>query len=188
MNLKIITKAILPIALIVLVSLTPVTASAQTSTTDGGNVTVTIDKDSTSLIAGDWVTFHTVISNTGDSATSPLVANFNVASIQPGRHVDPEDWSPLRTQYIDVIQPGETVELTWDVHTLFEGDFAVYVTIVSQEKSFGPVGSPTLHIHAEPDNVLPLNEVIPVAAIVPLFPLALLLLASRFKRKQRATK
>jgi len=74
------------------------------------------------------------------------------------------------------------------VHTLFEGDFAIYVTIVSQEKSFGPVGSPTLHIHAGPDNVLPLNEVIPVAVIVPLFPLALLLFTSRSKRNQRVAK
>jgi len=187
MKLIIFTKVILLIALITLVSLTPVTASAQTST-DGGTVSVAIDMDSVSLIAGDWVTFHTVISNTGDSVAPPLVANFNVASIHPGPHVDPEDWSPLRTQYIDAIQPGESVELSWDVHTLFEGDFAVYVTIVSQEKSFGPVGSPTLHIHAEPDNVLPLNEVIPVVAIVPLFPLGLLLLTSRSKRKQRTTK
>jgi len=187
MNLKILTKVNLLIALIVLVSLTPVVAFAQTVSTDG-NVTVTIDKESTSIVAGDWVTFRTVISNTGDSGTPPLVANFNVASIHLGPHVDPEDWSPLRTQYIDTIQPGESVELSWDVHTLFEGDFAVYVTIVSQEKSFGPVGSPTLHIHAEPDNVLPLNEVIPVVAIVPLFPLALLLVTSRSKRKQRAAK
>jgi len=187
MNLKILTKVILMIALMALVSLTPVTVSAQTSTADG-SVTVTIDRDSVALIAGDWVTFHTVISNAGENATPPLVANFNVASIHPGPHVDPEDWSPLRTQYIDTIQPGESVELAWDVHTLFEGDFAVYVTIVSQEKSFGPVGSPTLHIHAEPDNVLPLNEVIPVVAIVPLFPLALLLITSRSKRKQRPAK
>jgi len=187
MNLKIFTKMILLIAFIAFVSLKPVTAFAQTVTADG-NVTVTIDKDSTTIVAGDWVTFHTVISNTGDSVTPPLVANFNVASIHPGPHVDPEDWSPLRTQYIDTIQPGGSVELAWEVHTLFEGDFAIYVTIVSQEKSFGPVGSPTLHIHAGPDNVLPLNEVILVAVIVPLFPLALLLFTSRSKRYQRVAK
>ena len=187
MNLKHHIKAILLIWLMLLMSLTPVTASAQTSTTDG-NVSVTIDQDSASIVAGDWITFHTVISNTGNSATPPLVANFNVASIHPGPHVDPEDWSPLRTQYIDTIQPGGSVELAWEVHTLFEGDFAIYVTIVSQEKSFVPVGSPTLHIHAGPDNVLPLNEVIPVAVIVPLFPLALLLFTSRSKRSQRVAK
>ena len=187
MTLKHLVKAIPLIWLMLLMSLTPVTASAQTSTTDG-NVSVTIDQDSASIVAGDWITFHTVISSTGNSATPPLVANFNVASIHPGPHVDPEDWSPLRTQYIDTIQPGGSVELAWEVHTLFEGDFAIYVTIVSQEKSFGPVGSPTLHIHAGPDNVLPLNEVIPVAVIVPLFPLALLLFTSRSKRNQRVAK
>ena len=187
MNLKNLAKVISLIGLMLLISLAPVTAFAQTVTTDG-NVTVTIDKESTSIVAGDWVTFHTVIRNTGDSATPPLVANFNVASIHPGPHVDPEDWSPLRTQYIDTIQPGGSVELAWDVHTLFEGDFAIYVTIVSQEKSFTPVGSPTLHIQAGPDNVLPLNEVIPVVAIIPLFPLALLFFTGRAKGKQRARK
>jgi hypothetical protein len=187
MNSKTLAKVISLPWLILLMGLTPVTGSAQTSTTEG-IVTVTIDRDSVSLIAGDWVSFHTMISNTSDDSTPPLVANFNVASIHPGPHVDPEDWSPLRTQYIDTLQPGETIELSWDVHTLFEGDFAVYVTIVSQEKSFGPVGSPTLHIHAERDNVLPLNEVIPVVAIVPLFPLALLLFTSRFNKKRPTTK
>ena len=187
MKSKNVVKATLLVGVIVFAGLTPLIALAQTSTTDG-NVTVTIDKESASLVAGDWITFHTVISNTGDNATPPLVANFNVASILPGPHVDPEDWSPLRTQYMDAIQPGESVVLSWDVHTLFEGDFAVYVTIVSQEKSFGPVGSPTLHIHAEPDNVLPLNEVVPVVAIVPLFPLILLLYTSLSGRKQSAKK
>lgn len=187
MTFKILIQLSLLIALIAHVSLPPVIAFAQTSATSG-NVTVTIDKDTAAIVAGDWVTFHTVIRNTGDSATPPLVANFNVASFHPGPHVDPEDWSPLRTQYIDSIQPGGSVELAWDVHTLFEGDFAVYVTVVSQEKDFGPVGSPTLHIHAGPDDVLPLNEVIPVVVIIPLFPLALLLFTNRSKGKKRAAK
>jgi len=187
MTLKIFTQMSLLIALLSLVGLRSVTAFAQTAAMDG-NVTVTIDKDSTSVVAGDWITFHTVISNTGDSATPPLVANFNVASIHPGPHIDPEDWSPLRTQYIEAVQPGESIELAWNVHTLFEGDFVVYVTIVSHEKSFGPVGSPTLHIQAGPDNVLPMNEVIPVVAIIPLFPLALLLFTVLSRRKQHATK
>jgi hypothetical protein len=187
MTWKIFTKMSLLIALISLVSLRPVKAFAQTATPEG-SVTVTIDKDSTSVVAGAWVRFHTMISNRGNSATPPLVANFNVASIHPGFHVDPEDWSPLRTQYIDTLQPGESVELAWDVHALFEGDFAIYVTIVSQEKNFEPVGSPTLHIQAGPDNVLPMNEVIPVVAIIPLFPLALLLFTTLSRRKQRSTK
>jgi len=185
MRLKIHAKSRLLIALIVLIGLAPATAFAQTST---DAVTVTIDMDSASIVAGDWITFHTAIRNTGVSATPPLVASFNVASIRPGPHVDPEDWSPLRYQYIDAIQPGESVELEWEVHTLFEGDFAVYVTVVSQDNHFEPVGSPTLRVHAEPDNVLPLNEVIPVVAIVPLFPLALLLLTGRSKGKKRAAK
>ena len=187
MNLKDLTKVISLIGLMLAINLAHVTALAQTVTADG-NVTVTIDKESASIVAGDWVTFHTVISNTGHDATPPLVANFNVASIHPGPHVDPEDWSPRRTQYIDTIQPGGSVDLAWDVHTLFEGEFAIYVTIVSQEKSFTPVGSPTLHIQAGPDNVLPLNEVLPVVAIIPLFPLALLFFTSRSKGKRRATK
>jgi len=51
MTLKHLAKAIPLIWLMLLMSLTPVTASAQTSTTDG-NVSVTIDKDSASIVAG----------------------------------------------------------------------------------------------------------------------------------------
>ena len=174
-------KLFLLVLLTVLSSLMPVTASAQTS---AAGVTVTMDMDSASIVAGDWITFHTLIRNTGDSATPPLVASLNVASIRPGPHVDPEDWSPLRYQYIEAIAPGESVELEWEIHTLFEGDFAVYVTLLSRDKDFVPSGSPTLHIHAEPDNVLPLDEVLPVAAIVPLIPLALLVLTSQREKRR----
>ena len=181
MNLDRYAKLFLLVMLTVLGSLRPVTAFAQTS---AGGVTVTMDMDSASIVAGEWITFHTLIRNTGDSATPPLVASLNVASIRPGPHVDPEDWSPLRYQYIKAIAPGDSVELEWEVHTLFEGDFAVYVTLLSQDKDFAPVGSPSLQIHAKPDNVLPLDEVLPVAAIVPLIPLALLLWTSQREKRR----
>lgn len=164
--------------------LAPVKTFAQ-STLPDGIVSVQINKDSASLIAGDWVEFNTVLQNNGTTATPPLVAHLNIAAVEKGRYVDPEDWSPERTQYLEPIQPGDSIRLNWKVHALVKGNFASFVTIVSPEKSFVPVVSSSLFIHVKPDNILPMAEVIPVVAVVPIFPLALLLVSIARARRRR---
>jgi len=154
------------------------------NTSSSANVTVQIDKQSAVLTAGDWVEFKTVLRNIGATATPALVVHQNIASLIQGRYVDPEDWSIKRTQYITSIQPGKSVQLSWNVHALIEGDFASFVTIVSSEKSFIPVVSMPLLLHVEPDDILPLKTVIPVVAIVPIFPLALLVFTVIYTRRR----
>jgi hypothetical protein len=149
------------------------------------NVTVQINRESAALMAGDWVEFNTVLHNGGTTATPPLVVHLNIAAVKKGRHVDPEDWSPERTQYLAPIQPGDSVQLTWKLHALFEGEFATFVTIVSPEKSFLPVASSSSLVHVDPDNILPMAEVIPVVVVVPTVPLALLLFSIAHARRRR---
>jgi hypothetical protein len=168
------------IGLLVL-SLTPGVWAQEAS----GDVTVQIDKESAALMAGDWLEFNTVLRNEGAVATPPLVAHLNIAALTPGKHVDPEDWSPVRTQYLPSLQPGETAELSWKLHVLFEGEFASFVTIVAAEKSFNSVTSPSLRLQVEPDNILPMNEVVPVAIVVPFFPLGLLLFSGVYARRRQ---
>jgi len=171
------TKTALLLGVLVL-TLIPIGASAQEA------LSISIDKSSASLVAGEWLDFQTTVANEGNIASPPLVAHFNVASLKPGKHVDPEDWSPERTQYLDPLQPGESVTLDWRVHTLFEGDFAVFVSLVSEDTAFGTVSSPALQIHAVPDDVLPMKQVIPVVVAVPLFPFGLLILTKVLGRKK----
>lgn len=140
-------------------------------------LSVEISQDSASMVAGEWIEFSTVLHNSSNETTPPLVAHLNVAAIEPGPYVDPEDWSPDRTRYVAAIQPGGSVELRWRVHALMEGEFGVFVTVISPEHSFRSVASMPLRIHAEPDQVLPMNNVVPVITIVPIIPLILVLVS-----------
>ena len=169
---------------LVTVTLISISVSAQTSS-PGTGLLIDINTNSALLSAGEWITFQTEITNTGNTDTPYMVAHLNVTSIQPGRYVDPEDWSPKRTEYLQPIQHGESEQINWRVHTLFNGDFAVFVTLIYEEKYFMTLSSPALHIQVKPGNILPMNKVAPVAAIVPLFPLVLLFFTGIYTRKQR---
>lgn len=173
MNVKYRKPSLIVILGMLVLNASQIAVSAR-STDLVGTVSVEIDMDSASVVAGDWVDFSTEISNVGDVDTPKLVAHLNIAAAKRGPYVDPEDWSPVRTQYIDPISPGDSVRRYWEVHTLTDGDFAVFVTVVSSDESFTPDVSPTLLVHVEPNEVLPLKEVLPVAVVVPLFPLMLL--------------
>lgn len=145
-----------------------------------------MDRDSASLVAGDWVEFSTVLQNDGTTATPALVAHLNIAALDKGRYVDPEDWSPERTRYVAPIAPGDSTRLAWRVHALIEGSYAAFVTVVSADRSFAPVAGSLLVIQAEPDRILPLGEVIPTASLVPVFPLALFLFSIVHRRRHSA--
>lgn len=145
-------------------------------------ITMQISQESASLTAGEWVEFSTGLRNDGATATPPLAAHLSIAAVDEGRHVDPEDWSPQRTQYLPPLQPGESVQLTWKLHALFEGVFVSFVTVASTEESFPPAMSPFLRLQVAPDQILPLKDVIPVVAMVPLFPLALLVFTVAYRR------
>jgi hypothetical protein len=157
-------------------------AGARSSPSDA-TVSVQISKESAALAAAEWMEFDTVLRNNGATATPPLVAHLAIAALDIGRYVDPEDWSPQRTQYLPPLQPGESVKLAWRLRALIEGAFVTFVTVVSAEESFPPAVSASLRLQVAPDDILPLKDVIPVAAVVPLFPLALLVFGALYARR-----
>ena len=181
-----IQKRVLTIGLLLILGVvrsgsTP-TAAAQSSV--GNELSIQISQETATLMAGDWVAFHTVLQNDSATATPPLAVHLSVADVKSGRHVDPEDWSPQRTQYVQ-LQPGESVQLNWRLHALFEGEFATFLTVLSPERTFVPLMSSPLQLQVTPDNILPLRTVIPVVAVVPIFPLGLLLVTVLNRRKRR---
>ncbi len=140
-----------------------------------GPMSVVISTEFASLTAAEWVQFDTAVTNSGTTVTPPLAAHLSIAGLEQGQHVDPEDWSPERTQFLPALAAGETVHLTWWVHALFDGDFAAYVTVVPTQGSFPAASSKPLRLQVEPDDILPLEKVIPVVAAVPFVPLVLLI-------------
>ncbi len=164
-----------------LMSGTPAYATTRTVPADAV-VGIAIDKRASALTAGNWMAFETVLRNQRPTATPPLVAHLSIAALQPGQYVDPEDWSPERSQYLPPLQPGESVKLDWQLHALFEGAFIVFVTVVAADLPSTPVTSATLRVRVAPDDVLPMDEVVPVVAVVPAFPLALLVVTVAYRR------
>lgn len=152
----------------------------------GGTLGVRITRESASLTAGEWLEFRTVLWNAGATTTPPLAAHLSIAALVSGKHVDPEDWSPQRTQYLTPLEPGDSVQLSWSLHALFEGSFASFVTLVSTDESFAAVVSAPLRLQVAPDDILPWRHVIPVVAVVPILPLLLLVLAVAHSRRPRA--
>jgi hypothetical protein len=153
-------------------------------------VSVQMSQESASLLVGESVEFSTVLRNTGTEATPPLVAHLNVASLQSGVYVEPEDWSSARTRYLNPLQPGDAATVDWQVRALTEGDFAVYVTLVAADPGFVPVTGAPLLVHTSPSNILPMRKVLPVVTVVPLVPFALVLggIARDLRRRKAAQK
>lgn len=167
-------------------ALAPAAAASAQARPDGDAFTIRIGKASATLAAGEWVEFDTVLHNRGAVATPRLVAHLAIAALAEGPHVDPEDWSPRRTQYVPPLRPGESVRLAWRLHALFEGTFASFVSVVSAQDRFPPAVSEVLRLEVTPDNFLPLDRVIPVVSVVPFFPLALIVFVAVRRRRRAA--
>lgn len=144
---------------------------------------ITIDKTSAITKNGDTVEFHTTVTNTGSETSPPLIVAMNIINLSAtGDVVDPEDWSPERTQYLEAIGPGDSVTQSWILHTIIEGDYLVYVVLIptpgSAEATSHPVTSPGIHVSVEafarinPGGILPFALGIPVLLVVVLAALA----------------
>jgi hypothetical protein len=116
--------------------------------------------------AGTPILYNTVVTNTGASATPPLIAAMNIINLNAsGDVVDPEDWSPQRTQYSDPIAAGQSATLNWRINAILDGDYMVYMVVIpapsGPEATTHPVTSPGIHLtvtkytRLNPGGVLP---------------------------------
>lgn len=151
-------------------------ASADVPST-GGDLKMAISRDHMVGRAGDSVEFKTVLTNTGKKRTAPLIVAMNIINLsKSGDVVDPEDWSPERTQYVDGLDPGKSVTLPWTVDAVLDGNYMVYLVGVPQPAGPGAssqvVTSPGLHLtigafsNLNPSGVLPYTIGVPLAVLV----------------------
>jgi hypothetical protein len=80
---------------------------------------------------GDRFTLHTIMSATASSGRR--IAHLNVVSLDPDVYVDPEDWSPQRSRYLDTAAAGPAQSaqtLDWQVQAVSVGRFDVYVVVL----------------------------------------------------------
>jgi ABC-2 type transport system permease protein len=152
-------------------------------------VDVSIDLGATTVKAGTPVLYKTVVKNTGAEATPSLIVAMNIINLNAkGEIVDPEDWSPQRTQYTDVIAPGQSVTLDWRVNAILDGDYMVYMVVVppptSHETTSHPVTSPGIHLTVTPFTRLNPGGVMPFAIGGPVVLALVIFFVYRHRRKQ----
>lgn len=150
-----------------LVALTaPAAASAPAGGRDRAGVTVALDRARTSVGPGEEVRFESTVRNVGDRPASGLVAHLNILTTDPDVYVDPEDWSPRRTQYLDRLDPGESVRLTWDVQAVTSGPLVLYVA-VTDETDRTVTASPPLSMTVGGQRVVDAGGVLPLVLWMP---------------------
>jgi hypothetical protein len=151
-------------------------SSNPTSTTQL-QITIDIDKVYADIKAGDTVEYTSVVTNNGTENTPPLILAMNIINLDAsGDVVDPEDWSPQRTQYSEEIAPGESITTSWRVNAILSGDFMVYMVVIpepdSAEATSWPITSTGIHLtvasnpQVNPGGVLPLIIIIPVVVVI----------------------
>jgi ABC-2 type transport system permease protein len=153
------------------------------------SLVISVDSQYMHLKSGDEVEFDTMIANNTSVDAASLVVAMNIINLdETGEVVDPEDWSPERTQYIDSLESGETAEMNWIINPILEGDFLVYIVLVpypsSAETTSQPVASPGIHLSVMPFSGTKTAGVLPVAIGQPIALLAITLFVYRRRRQQ----
>lgn len=169
----------------------PLAASAATFPilAETPSIEIEIDKDNAVMNVGDEIEFTTTVTNADDVETPGMVVAMNIINLRKGDPVDPEDWSPERTQMLDPLAPGESAEQDWTVETVLDGEYMVYLTAIvkpgTPEETTLPITSPGIHLtvaafqDTNPGGVLPVALGMPIGLIVVAF------LLRRYWRRDR---
>jgi uncharacterized membrane protein len=122
-------------------------------------------------LLGDRFMIRTEISNTGAKPTGEILAHLNVASIEGSVYVDPEDWSPSRSQQLS-LRPGESRKLSWEIQAVNAGHFAAYVVVVPFGSTVAGneslMISPLVNVDVASRATLSAGGALPVVVVVPL--------------------
>ncbi len=148
--------------------------------TQTGDLQISISMDTKKVKTGDSIDFDTIVTNMGTEKSPPLIVAMNIINLRKtGDVVDPEDWSPERTQYLDTLAPNEATTLSWQVNAVLDGNYMVYIVAVpepgSAETSSQAVASRGLHLSVtkfttlNPSGVLPFAIGVPVAVVLAIF-------------------
>ncbi len=149
---------------------------------------IAIDATYQTIVAGTAVEFHTVVTNGGAEPSPSLIVAMNIINLnRQGDVVDPEDWSPQRTQYLDPLAPGQTETLSWRVNPIFDGNYMVYMVLMPQpagaDATSQPVASSGIHLTVTPSARLNPRGILPYAIGGPVLVLVGIVLVYRRRRR-----
>jgi hypothetical protein len=105
-------------------------------------LTVVLDETETEVGPGEKVRFTSSVHNPGVEPVGDLVAHVAILTSDPDVYVDPEDWSPRRTQFIERLAAGEETTLDWDVQAVTAGPVILYVAVTDPGSDTVAVSGP----------------------------------------------
>jgi ABC-2 type transport system permease protein len=150
---------------------------------------ISINNDNHQVKVGEKIEVGTAITNHTSQSSPPLVVAMNVINLDDtGAVVDPEDWSPERTQYIDSLESGQAATLDWIINPIMEGNFIVYMVLIpetaSVETTSQLVASPGIHVTVTPLAGLSSTNILPIVIAEPILLLAITYFVYRRRRQQ----
>ncbi|TAL09877.1 MAG: ABC transporter permease [Chloroflexota bacterium] len=174
--------------------LAPVTGSASVNAADppgAATIQMAVDLDASTVKTGDEIEFTTTVTNIADTDTPELTVAMNIINLGKRDPVDPEDWSPERTQVVEPIAPGESAEQSWTVEAIADGNFMVYMTAIvkpgSPDETTLPVTGPGIHLTVTPFQDTNPGGVLPVALGMPIGLIVVAYILRRYWRRNRAS-
>jgi ABC-2 type transport system permease protein len=177
------------VSVLILLCTSPALAFHGAPAPQAGDLEIAIDLAYTVVKTGDKIEFETVVTNAGTAGSAPLIVAMNIINLDAqGDVVDPEDWSPERTQYIQALAGGESETLSWIINTILDGDYLVYMVVIpepdSPEETSQPVASAGIHLTVTPFTRLNPGGVLPFAIGVPVLVAAGTYVAFRLRRRR----
>jgi hypothetical protein len=175
------------IAALMVLSLASPAMALQTETTSP--IQISIDMDYTTVKASDSIFFNTTVTNTGAEDSIPLILAMNIINLDAkGEIVDPEDWSPQRTQYIEHLASGGSTSLEWRINAILDGDYMVYMVVIpqpdAQNATSQPIASSGIHLTVTPFTKLNPSGVLPFAVGGPVLLLVIIYFVNRRRSRQ----
>jgi len=178
-------------ALALVAGLVPIAAVGESSlarpvpVVDGATqVTVELDKQEIDAGPGQKIKFVSRVRNAGDQPLTGLIAHLNILSSDPDVYVDPEDWSPRRTQYIGELAAGDETALTWKAQAVTAGPLILYVAVTDPASDAVAVSGP-LHMTVGGRRLVNSGGVLPLVTAMPAAVMVLLGLTLARRRRRR---
>jgi ABC-type multidrug transport system permease subunit len=162
----------LAICLIYVLGATPVMAFGGNTFDIGTSLSIFIDTTYKTIKTGDRVDFTTTVTNNSEGESPQMFVAMNIINLaKDGDPVDPEDWSPQRTQAIEPLAVSQSATQSWSIHAILDGDYMVYMVLVSEpndpQSTSQPAVSSGIHLTVAPFASLNPEGILPLAIGMP---------------------
>ncbi|MCG6863202.1 MAG: hypothetical protein LJE70_18335 [Chromatiaceae bacterium] len=141
-------------------------------TARAANVNIGLQPDKTNPSTptmGDWMHFHSLITNTSEQPIEGLVAWISLVEVTPGREqpMDMEDWGAQKAVTGTRLAPGAPLATDWPIRLIQSGDYRVVISATDRNEQT-VYTSPTSQFHVARKPVVESSRILPVALGLPL--------------------